>query len=63
MTYEEARAQAEAMGALKPQGMKENIAAGVMAHNGRSFAQTTLAQSRLEAWTQAILRGQDPRRL
>jgi hypothetical protein len=61
MTYEEARARAVEMGALKPQGLKENMAAGVMAHNGRSFAQTPLAQSRLEAWTQAIMRGEDPR--
>jgi len=61
MTEEEARALAIQMGALKPQGFQENWAAGVMSYNGRSFADTPLARSRLQAWTLAILEGRDPR--
>ena len=62
MTYEEARALAVKMGALQPQGLKERMATDIPASKGRSFAETPRAQERLEAWTQAILRGEDPRR-
>lgn len=63
MAYDEAKQQAINMGALEPHGLKERMAAGLMANEGRWFSQTPLAQSRLEAWTQAILNGQDPRSL
>lgn len=61
MTYEEARTKAIAAGALAPQGFKEGIAANLLSYyEGRSFATTPRAQSRLEAWTNAILNGAEP---
>jgi hypothetical protein len=63
MTYEEARQRAIDLGALKPQTLTERMAAGVMASRGQWFSNTVRAQGRLEAWTRAVLQGQDPRRL
>jgi hypothetical protein len=63
MTYEEAKQQAIAMGALKPQTLKEKMSAGWMANQGyRYYADTPYAQSKLEAWAQGIMRGEDPRK-
>ncbi len=61
MTSEEARALAIQMGAIEPQGSGERISAGVLAHRGVSFSDTPAAQNRLNAWTQEILNGRDPR--
>ena len=49
--------KAIAAGALKPQGLKESMAAGVLEYQGQSFANTALARARLEAWVQACLEG------
>ncbi len=59
MTYEEAQQIAIDAGALKPHGFRENIAAGVAANNDLSFrwSATPRAQSRLSAWTEAVLNG------
>ena len=44
-------------GSLKPQGMKERMAAGFLAYpEGQSWANTPRAQSRLEAWIKKCLR-------
>lgn len=61
MTSEEARALAIQMGAIEPQSSGERISAGVLAHRGGSFSDTPAAQNRLNAWTQEILNGRDPR--
>ena len=45
--YEECRQAAIRAGALKPQGTLERIAAGKMAYDGRSFADTDVARARL----------------
>lgn len=66
MTYEEARASAIRNGALKPHGMKERMAAGILANqqgNIWAWEQTARAQQRLAEWTQAVLEGVDPRTL
>jgi hypothetical protein len=65
MTYEEAQQIAIDAGALKPQGMAENTAAGISANRDWSFRweNTPRAQGRLEAWTNAILQGVPPSEL
>jgi hypothetical protein len=56
--YEECRRRAIAAGALKPQGIAENMAAGVMAHQqGIAWASTAKAQYRLQVWIQDCLEG------
>lgn len=60
LSYEEARRLAISVGALKPQGMTERMAAGVMSYNGGSWSHTERAQARLQDWTQAILNGANP---
>ncbi|TCZ66730.1 hypothetical protein [Roseicella aquatilis] len=61
MTREQARALAIEMGALRPQDMSEGAAVAWLSASYHSFAETPKAQSRLEAWTAAILAGTDPR--
>jgi hypothetical protein len=56
-TLEECTQKAIQAGALKPQGLKESMAAGVLEYQGQSFADTALAQARLEAWVRACLEG------
>ena len=54
--YEECRQAAINAGALEPQGMKERMAAGVLAYErGESWATTSRAQRRLEAWIKECL--------
>jgi hypothetical protein len=52
------RCQQEAInaGALRPQGIKESMAASYLEYFGQSFADTPLAQHRLEAWTRECMR-------
>jgi hypothetical protein len=54
-----AETRAIEQGALKPQGLQENIAAGIGAsnHGPGWWASTNAAQSRLRQWTIEILRG------
>jgi hypothetical protein len=61
-TLEEAEQFAIQAGALRPQGMKENMAEGIAKSNNWAFRweYTERAQSRLQAWTQAILNGTHP---
>ena len=54
--YSQCQQEAIEAGALKPQGLMENIAAGTMSYNGQSFANTAVAQQRLKAWTLEIIR-------
>jgi hypothetical protein len=56
-SYEECRQAAIAAGALEPQTPAERAAAGVMAYNGQSWANTAVAQARLEEWTNACIEG------
>ena len=55
--YEECRQAAIAAGALKPQGLAERMAAGVLAYQrGQSWASTPTAQNRLAAWIEECVR-------
>ena len=56
LLYEECQQEAIAAGALKPQGLMENMSAGVMEYNYGSFANTAVAQNRLHLWTLEIMR-------
>jgi hypothetical protein len=56
-SYEECRQAAIAAGALEPQTLSERAAAGVMASNGQSWADTAAARARLEEWTNACIEG------
>ena len=63
MTRDEAEAEAIRLGALQPQGMKEGLADNMnRSLNNQRWEHTQRARSRLEAWTAAILRGEDPTR-
>ena len=63
MTRDEALAEAKRFGALKPQGVRESMAANVNEyHTGQPWEQTDRAQQRLQLWADAIQRGEDPRR-
>ena len=55
--YQECERKAIAAGALKPQGMGERAAAGVMAANGQSWANSARAQARLREWTERCMSG------
>jgi hypothetical protein len=48
--YEECRQRAIAAGALEPQGFREGLSANWLSYKGRSFAETPVAQARLQAW-------------
>lgn len=61
MTREQARKLAIEMGALQPQGLSEGAAVSWLSFSYHAFAETPKAQSRLDAWTEAILSGIDPR--
>ncbi|HKM62522.1 MAG TPA: hypothetical protein VJY39_08540 [Acidisphaera sp.] len=61
MSFEEARQRAIQLGALKPQGAAEKMAAGSIAANGGAFSQTARAQQRLALWMDALMIGEDPR--
>jgi hypothetical protein len=66
MTEDEARTKAIKAGALKPQGLKERMAAGILAHNQTNpwaWRSTPRAQQRLTEWTEAIESGVDPGQL
>ena len=53
--YERCRQRAIAAGALKPKGMGERMAAGVLASNGQSWENTAKAQARLAAWIEQCM--------
>jgi len=55
IVYQECQEAAINSGALMPQGWKERMAAGIMAGNGGSWADTAVARARLEAWTQECM--------
>ena len=61
MSFEEAKRRAIQLGALKPQGTAEKMAAGTIAANGGTFSQTAQAQQRLALWMDALMIGEDPR--
>jgi len=54
--YLECEQEAIEAGALKPQGLMENMSAGFMAYNYGDFAHTPLARERLHQWTLEIMR-------
>lgn len=60
MTYEQAWLECERQaieeGALEPQGFKEGLSANWLQNQGRRFADTPLARSRLQAWTEECMR-------
>lgn len=63
-TVDEAREAAIKLGALKPQGFFEFMSANLMGNTGGSrWEDTPLAQRRLKLWTEAILNGEDPRKV
>jgi hypothetical protein len=62
MTEEEARAEAERLGALQPQGFLENVMANWIENTkGLKWRETPKAQERLRLWTNAILAGRNPK--
>jgi hypothetical protein len=56
IAYQECQEAAINAGALKPQGWKERMAAGITEGNGGRWADTPVARARLEAWTQEYMR-------
>ena len=54
--FEECRNAAIRAGALSPQGFKEGAAANWLDAQGQSFANSPLAQSRLEAWIKECMK-------
>lgn len=62
MTEDEARAEAERLGALEPQGLIENATATWLGNtSGQKWRDTAKAQQRLQLWTEAILAGRNPK--
>jgi hypothetical protein len=56
--YAECRAAAIRDGALQPQGFKESLAANWLSYEGKSFADTALAQERLRQMIEERMRRQ-----
>ena len=62
MTEDEAREQAEKLGALQPQGFMESVMANWIENTqSKDWRDTAQAKNRLELWTQAILQGKNPK--
>jgi hypothetical protein len=59
MNYEQAQQIAIQAGALEPQGFGENVAYNIKKSENWFFqwADTRVAQDRLDRWTDAVLRG------
>jgi len=53
---EECRRGAVAAGTLEPQGFRERMASGIMAHNGQWWSDTPLAQQRYNDWVRNCLK-------